>query len=320
VSHRLSNRAWLNRAGALLVAASVCGGSVACSKKKQEDGKAEAEKAKAEKDKKPTGDRYQDGTKLAGALKDWQKRWADTADLPACDPLLKDAAELELCKTAQNALVAAKAAVAKPEPEATLIHLTAELAYATEAASEKLRSASMEKLQQERKTAAATSASGKPLTAPPPSAAAKLRALGSAAKPGDKLKELQATPTDPGMQVMQAYSRVNRASLRYLGQFLQFGPLATRTATFTEVEALSKRKEAWPALGRTLREAAMAENDPDLQGKLKALAPKMSRRSQGAGAAPEMMQRMPPSPAGLPPGANGLPAGHPPMPGREQPE
>lgn len=316
MSHRLPNRAWLTKAGALLVAASLSAGSVACSKKKQEDGKAEAEKAKAEKDKKPTGDRYQDGTKLAGALKDWQKRWADTADLPACDPLLKDAAELELCKTAQNALVAAKAAVAKPEPEATLIHLTAELAYATEAASEKLRNASMEKLQQERKSAAAPSASGKSLTAPSPSAAAKLRALGSA-KPGDKLKELQATPTDPGMQVMQAYSRVNRASLRYLGQFLQFGPLATRNATFTEVEALSRRKEAWPALGRTLREAAMAENDPDLQGKLKALAPKMSRRSQGVGPAPEMMQRMPPSPQGLPPGANGLPPGHPPMPSRE---
>ena len=71
------------------------------------------------------------------------------------------------------------------------------------------------------------------------------------------------------------------------------------------------------ARGRTLREAAMAENDPDLQGKLKALAPKMSRRSQGVGPAPEMMQRMPPSPQGLPPGANGLPPGHPPMPSRE---
>lgn len=300
----------------MLVAASVCAGSVACSKKKQEDSKAEAEKSKVEKDKKPTGDRYQDGTKLAGALKDWQKRWADTAELPACDPLLKDAAELELCKTAQNALVAAKAAVAKPEPEATLIHLTAELAYATEAASEKLRNASMEKLQQERKATAATSASGKLPTAPAPSAAAKLRALGSA-RPGDKLKDLQATPTDPGMQVMQAYSRVNRASLRYLGQFLQFGPLATRNATFAEVEALSKRKEAWPALGRTLREAAMAENDPDLQGKLKALAPKMSRRSQGVVPAPEMMQRMPPAPPGMPPGPNGLPPGHPPMPSHE---
>jgi len=102
------------------------------------------------------------------------------------------------------------------------------------------------------------------------------------------------------MQVMQAYSRVNRASLRYLSQFLQFGPLPTRKATFVEVEALSKRREAWPALGRTLREAAMAENDPELQGSLKSLAPKLSRRSAGVvPTAPNMpgLQGMPHPPA-----------------------
>ncbi len=310
-----ASKSWLKKASVLLLAVGVCGGSVACSKKKQEDGKAEAEKTKVDKDKKPTGDRYQDGQRLAAAVKDWQKRWSDTADLPSCDPLLKDAAELELCKTAAASLVAMKAAVAKPEPEGTQIHLAAELAFATEAASEKLRGASMDKLQQERKTAAVTSGSVK---APPPpggSAAVKARALGSAAKLGEKMKELQAAPADPGMQVMQAYSRANRASLRYLSQFLQFGPLATRKLAFTELEALSKRKEAWPAVGRTLREAAMAENDPDLQGKLKALAPKMSRRSPGTvPATPETMPRFPPGsrpPADMP---QGLPPGHPAMP------
>jgi hypothetical protein len=314
VSHGLTTRAWLAKAGVVLLAASISGGVVGCSKKKQEESKAEAEKAKAEKDKKPTGDRYKDGQRLASAVKDWQKRWADTTDLPPCDPLLKDAAELELCKTAATALVAMKAAVAKPEPEATQMHLAAELAFATEAASEKLRNASMEKMQQERKTATAPSAGAKPLPAPSPSAAAKARALGSAAgKLGDKMKELQAAPADPGMQVMQAYSRVNRASLRYLSQFLQFGPLPTRAAAFAELEALGKRKEAWPALGRTLREAAMAENDPDLQGKLKALAPKLSRRSQGMiPAGPGILPSLPPGhPPEIP---KALPPGHPAMP------
>jgi hypothetical protein len=292
----------LTGVGAILLATCVAGGSLGCSKKK-DDAKAEAEKAEAEKKKKPQGDRYADGTRLAAALKDWTKRWSDTPDLPACDPLLKDAADLELCTTAAAALTTLKAAVAKPEPEAVLIHDAAELAFATEATSEKLRNASMEKMQAEHKTAPAGSGSAAPKAAPAFATAPKARALTSGAKGAaiDKLKAPEAAPpVDPAMQVMQAYSRVNRASLRYLSQFLQFGPLPTRKAALTELDALSKRRESWPALGRTLREAAMAENDPALQEQLKTLAPKLSRRS------PSMV------PAG--PGMQGMPPGHPPMP------
>jgi len=292
VSQRFTTWSLTGKIGVFVVAACFLG-STGCSKKK--DDKAEAEK-KAEVDKKPVGDRYKDGQRLASALKDWGKRWADTNDLPACDPLLKNAPEQELCKNAQTALTTLKAAVAKPEPEATQIHLAAELAFATESASEKLREASMEKLQAEHKATPALSASGaaaKPAAASsfakvrPSASSAKLTPLGSAAA-----KQLEAAPVDPAMQVMQAYSRVNRAALRYLSQFLQFGPLPTRNATFTELEGLSKRKETWPALGRTLREAAMAENDPELQGKLKALAPKMSRRARPA--APALNPAAPP--------------------------
>lgn len=278
---------WTGSAGMALLAACLSTSLVGCSKKKDEETKAKAEQAESKKKKKPQGDRYADGKRLEATLKDWSKRWADTADLPACDPLLKDAAQLELCKTAATALSTMKAAAAKPEPEAVLIHNAAELAFATESASEKLRTASMEKMQGEHKTAPAGNVA--PSVKPSPSAlgaASKIRPAGSAlakASPsagqlGDKLRA-EPAPVDPAMQVMQAYSRVNRAALRYLSQYLQFGPLPTRKVAFTELEALSKRKEAWPALGRTLREAAMAENDPDLQGKLKALAPKLSRRS-----------------------------------------
>lgn len=296
---------WYGCLGAVLLTASAVS-LAGCSKKKEEEAKATAEKAEAEsKKKKPQGDRYADGKRLEAALKDWTKRWGDTADLPACDPLLKDAAQLELCKTAASALTTMKAAVAKPEAEGVLLKNAAELALATENASEKLRTASMEKMQADQKTAPASSG----LTKVPQSAfgaTPKTKPLGSgalsksgAAKVTDKLKPAEAPPLDPAMQVMQAYSRVNRAALRYLSQFLQFGPLPTRKAAFTELEALSKKKEAWPALGRTLREAAMAENDPDLQGKLKALAPKLSRRPTGA-------------PAATPPG-------HPPTPGAATP-
>ena len=293
MSHRFTAWSWTERVGVFLVAACVLGSAPGCSKKKQEDGKAEAEKLKAETDKKPVGDRYKDGQRLTSALKDWSKRWSDTNDLPACDPLLKNAAEQELCKTAGAALATLKAAVAKPEPEAAQIHLAAELAFATEAASEKLREASMEKLQAEHKAAPGASAGP---ARPSASTFAKVRPGSSSTKPSPLAsgKALEAAPVDPGMQVMQAYSRVNRAALRYLSQFLQFGPLPTRNAAFTELEGLSKRKESWPALGRTLREAAMAENDPELQGKLKALAPKMSRRSGVKAAAPGLNPAMPP--------------------------
>jgi hypothetical protein len=297
---------WYGYLGAVLLTASAVS-LAGCSKKKEEEAKATAEKAEAEsKKKKPQGDRYADGKRLETALKDWTKRWADTADLPACDPLLKDASQLELCKTAASALTTMKAAVAKPEAEGVLLKNAAELALATENASERLRTASMEKMQAEQKTAPASSG----LTKVPQSAFSampKTKPLGSGAlsksaagKLADKLKPTEAPPLDPAMQVMQAYSRVNRAALRYLSQFLQFGPLPTRKAAFGELEALSKKKEAWPALGRTLREAAMAENDPDLQGKLKALAPKLSRRAPGGG------------PAAAPPG-------HPPVPGAGTP-
>ena len=303
---------WKSQVGALALSTCVAGGVSGCHKKDADD-KAEAEKAEAERKHRPQGDRYADGQRLGAALKDWTRRWSETQDLPACDPLLKDAADLELCKSAATALTTLKAATAKPEAEAVLIHDAAELAFATEAASEKLRNASMEKMQAEQKAAPLASGSGAPKTPPPPkvpplpwSSATKVRGLSSAAKSAlaEQLKPIDGS-VDPAMQVMQGYSRANRAALRYLSQFLQFGPLPTRNATFTELEALSKRKETWPALGRTLREAAMAENDPALQGSLKTLAPKLSRRSAGiVPATPDLL--------GAPPGGARPPAAAPP--------
>jgi hypothetical protein len=297
--------------GALLLASSLGLTLVGCSKKKSEDTKAKAEKPEADATKKkPQGDRFADGQKLDAALKDWTKRWAEQADLPACDPLVKEAATLELCKTAAASLTTLKAAVAKPEPPAALIHAAAELALATENASEKLRLASMEKMQAEHKLSPVSS--GRSLSKLPPgamSAMAKPRAMpssfASAGKPGDKGKPGEPPPPlDPSMQVMQSYSRVNRASLRYLSQFLQFGALPVRKLAFGELEALSKRKETWPALSRTLREAAMAENDPELLGKLKALAPKLSRRTPTTGLAePQPGGHQAPAPAAAAPAA-----------------
>lgn len=299
-----SYKSWMASLGVMALATCMASGVVGC-KKKPDETKAKAEKAETKK--KPQGDRYADGVRLAAAQKEWTKRWAETADLPACEPLLKAPNELELCKNAQAALATVKAAVAKPEPEAVLLHAAAELSFASEAASEKLRNAYMEKTQAQHK-AAGPAGSGAPAAKPPGfSTLPRTRPLGSAGKAAlaDKLKGVEAAPLDPDQQLMQAYARVNRASLRYLSQFLQFGPLPTRTATFAELESLSHRKELWPALGRSLREAAMTENDPALQAKLKELAPKLSRRGAGA------------MPGG--PGMPGMPPGHPAPPEPEAP-
>jgi len=277
----------------------VAGGVVGC-KKKPDETKAKAEKAETKK--KPQGDRYADGVRLAAAQKEWTKRWAATTDLPGCEPLLKVPAELEQCKTAQAALATLKAAVAKPEPEAVLLHAAAELSFASEAASERLRNAYMEKTQAEHK-ATGPAGSGTHAAKPPGfNTLPRTRPLGSAGKAAlaDKLKGVETAPLDPAQQLMQAYARVNRAALRYLSQFLQFGPLPTRNATFTELESLSHRKELWPALGRSLREAAMTENDPTLQGKLKELAPKLSRRGAGAIPGGPRMPAMPPGHPAMP--------------------
>ena len=299
-----SYKSWMASVGAVALATCVASAVVGCSKKKPDDTKAKAEKTETKK--KPQGDRYADGVRLVAAQKEWTKRWAETTDLPACEPLLKAPPELELCKTAQAALATLKAAVAKPEPEAVLLHAAAELSFASEGASEKLRNAYMEKTQAEHKTAAPAVSGAHAAKTPGFSTLPRTRPLSSAGKAAlaDKLKgPAETAPLDPDQQLMQAYARVNRASLRYLSQFLQFGPLPTRNATFTELESLSHRKELWPALGRSLREAAMTENDPTLQGKLKALAPKLSRRGPGG---------IPGGP-GMP-GMPGMPPGHPPMP------
>jgi hypothetical protein len=294
-----SYKSWVARVSAVALATCMASGVVGCSKKKPDETKAKAEKAEAKK--KPQGDRYADGVRLAAAQKEWTKRWAENTDLPACEPLLKVPAELTLCKDAQAALVTMKAAVAKPEPEAVLIHAAAELSFASEAASERLRNAYMEKTQAEHKPAGPVGSGAPAAKAPGFSALPRTRPVGSAGKAGlaDKLKGVETAPLDPNQQLMQAYARVNRASLRYLSQFLQFGPLPTRNATFTELESLSRRKELWPALGRTLREAAMTENDPTLQGKLKELAPKLSRRGPGGAGVP-MMPGMPPGHPAMP--------------------
>lgn len=297
-----STRRLVVNTATLIVVTAALGGALGCSKKKQEGAKAQAEAAEIEKTKRPTGDRYADGQRLAAALKDWTRRWADTPELPACEPLLKQAPDLELCKAASAALTTMKTAAAKPESEAVLLRAAADLAIGTEAVSEKLRSASMEKLQTEQKTSPSASAAPGRTTPPGAASAGKPRPLGSAGKTAlmEKSTALEASPLDPGMQVIQAYSRVNRASLRYLSQFLQFGALPTRKAAFTELEALSKRRPTWPALGRTLREAAMAENDADLQGRLKVLAPSLSRRAPTSLPGGTTL-----APPGAPPGAPG---------------
>lgn len=268
MTNRFLTGPWLGRATVLMLAASTVGGASGCSKKHEEEASTEKvarQKHNRGKHKEPPSDRYADRRRLNGALKEWRKRWSRIGELPACEPLLKTPSELALCKNTVAALSAVKAAVAKPESEATVIHLTAELAYAAQVALEKLSEAS-EKVHSQHPAAPASSV--RKTVAATPSAAP------SAAE----------TPVDPATQVLESYSRLERTSRRYLSQFLQFGPFALRKATFKELEALSQRKEAWWGLGHSVHEATLTETDQDLKRNLTELAAKLRQRPPGPSA------------------------------------
>ena len=278
----------------LVVSSLALGAVVGCDNKEDEK-----PKAVETKEKKPPADPYADGKKLEGELKEWQKRWSEFDELPSCEPLLTEAVEIEACKTAATSLVTLKAAVAKREPIPVLIHAAGELALATENALEFLRAA-MEKKQAA--TAAGdtkTEATAKPTPKPGPKPDVKPSPVVPTAADAKK----EAAPEDTAMLAMRGFSRINRAALRFMGRTLQFGPLPTRKMAFAELEKLSQAKKSWPVLGRTLADAARTETDPNLSKQLKALAPRLSRRTPGE---PEGMM------GGRPPGHPGQPRPRPP--------
>ncbi len=263
-----------------------------CSKKKAEPEKAPVPSASA-------SDPNADGKRLERAVNDWKRRW-ERIELEKCDELLTDAAELELCKKAEVALTKVKENATKLDKSNAAIQAAGVLVETSEAAIEKLREKAM---------AAIGAASAAPGTKPAGSVSPP-KPMGSVAKPKAKPAGSSAAagsasagvrpPEDPRMKVVSSYERVARSAARYLGSFLQQGPLDVRKQAYTEVQRLVPLRERWLTLRDIVRQASLTERDPELRKQLRETEQKLRSSS--------------PVPAGMPGGPLGRP-----MPGRPGP-
>ncbi len=284
------------RSGSLLgvVALSLALGAVGCSKKK-----AESEKATTPVPSASAADPNADGKRLDRSLTDWKRRW-ERIELESCESTLKEAAELELCTKTKEALTKVKEHAAKADKSTEAMRAAGDLVLAAENAVEKLRIAAASEL-------AKPGASGAPKAAAsaPPKPKAKPAGSAGAAPSGS----VPARVENPQMKVVSSYERVARTAARYLGSFLQQGPLEVRKQAFAEVQRLVPLREKWSALRDVVRQASLTEREPDLRKQLRDLEQKL-RPARPAGAPSGAPGPMMP---GHRPGPDGVPPGHPPI-------
>jgi hypothetical protein len=270
----------------------------ACSKKK------EATPEKAPAPSASAVDPNADGKRLERAINDWKRRW-ERIDLEKCDALLKEPADLEACKKAEDALAKVKEFAAKLDKSPAALTAAGELILASEAVVEKLRAANI-------LATAAGAPSGKPGAAPAPAAPktvasvakAKVAPKGS----GPAAAVASGAPVrkeDPATKLVSSYERTARSAARYLGSFLQQGTLDVRKQAFGEVQRLVPLREKWLTLRDVVRQASLTERDADLKKQLRDLEQKLRGSAPPPPAAVSGLRPAAPPPAGGP-----KPAGH----------
>ncbi|HEV8247901.1 MAG TPA: hypothetical protein VGP93_19135, partial [Polyangiaceae bacterium] len=276
----------------------------ACSKKKAEAEKTPALSASAV-------DPNADGKRLERAINDWKRRW-EHIELESCDDVLKEASDQELCKKTQAALTKVKDIAAKLDKGPDAIRAAGELIETSEAAIEKLRDSTMTAM-------AAGSSSASPATKPAGSVTVP-KPVGSASKPKTVKPSSSAGALagadagairheDPRTKTLSSYERAARSAARYLGSFLQQGPLDVRKQAFAEVQRLVPLRERWLTLRDVVRQASLTERDVDLRKQLRDVEQKL--RSSTPPPTPGM-------PSGPMPGGPMGPLGRP-LPGRPMP-
>jgi hypothetical protein len=299
ISRRMS--VGFRRSGSVLgvLAVLMALGAVGCSKKK-----AEPEKATPAPSASAT-DPNADGKRLDRSLTDWKRRW-ERIELEGCEPVLKEAAELELCTKAKDALTKVKELASKADKTPAAMRAAGDLVLAAENAVEKLRLAAASELAGAPGAKPGASGAPKPVASTPPKPKAKPAGSGSPAPSGS----VPARVENPQMKVVSSYERVARTAARYLGSFLQQGPLEVRKQAFAEVQRLVPLREKWSALRDVVRQASLTEREPDLRKQLREVEQKLRpARAPGApSGAP--VHGMPP---GMRPGPDGLPPSHPPI-------
>jgi hypothetical protein len=274
-------------------------GAVGCSKKK-----AEPEKATTPAPSASAADPNADGKRLERSLTDWKRRW-DRIELEGCEPVLKEAAELELCTKAKSALTKVKDLASKADKSPAAMTAAGDLVLAAENAVEKLRLAAASELAGAASAKPGAPGAPKPAGSVPPKPKAKPAGSGAPAPSGS----VPARVENPQMKVVSSYERVARTAARYLGSFLQQGPLEVRKQAFAEVQRLVPLREKWSALRDVVRQASLTEREPDLRKQLRDLEQKLRPARPPGAPSGAPMQGLP----GLRPGPDGLPPSHPPI-------
>lgn len=220
-------------------------------------------------------DRYADGARLGAALGEWRKRWQNEGEPPSCAALLTRAEEQRLCVEAAEQLVPVKARAAALDRSPDALREAAELARRAGRATQKLRFRNMEYMGSEGLSLAA--ARGSASAGPHPSASAPLppkhppvpKAGPSASGATDAGAPEGTTREDPYQPLIRAYGKLEVGAMRYLGTFLELGPLAERKLAFEQIRILWEEASRPPhTLQQIVRQASLLEQDPDFKAAL----------------------------------------------------
>jgi hypothetical protein len=250
-----------------------------------------------------SADRLADGQALEKALADWQPRWAREPLPPSCEErLVKAVEDRKLCSDAGAALTRLQELVKTDAAAPEIWRATSELALTGSRAEKRLRMLAMEYMASQGASGSPSgAASAKPKDAlPPPSA----RALSAAPNPSSRaLPGLAASAMlgskdaahamvrslsgvresgsphgavgrdNPYQPLVRGYSKLSTQALRFLGTYVEKGPLALRTAAVAELERLNADHQPWHQVTQVARQAALLEQTPELKRRLTKLDP-----------------------------------------------
>jgi hypothetical protein len=172
---------------------------------------------------------------------------------------LTRAEEQRLCVEASDLLMQVKARAEALDRTNDTLRDAAELSRRAARAAKKLSYRDMEYMGTQGLSLAA---SAKPATTPKPSESGAPDAEAPAGTRRD----------DPYQPLVRAYAKLEVEALRYLGAFLELGPLSTRKRALTELTTLwEESSRPSPTLQQIVRQAALLESDPELKASLKKL-------------------------------------------------
>jgi hypothetical protein len=211
-------------------------------------------------------DPWQDGQRLRLELQKHVEHWQHAPDAPKCDPVLREAADRALCAAVAPKRAVVAEAIRGDAPADVALPALAELALACERLLARLRFLALAEIGSRHIDADA----GKPAArAQPAPAASRLVPLHTNLRhePAPNLR-LESGPLSG---LIESTSRLEILTLRLLGAYLEYGPLALRKRAAAECARLLEVHSHFTALAHLLEEAAVLEADPELKARLRDL-------------------------------------------------